>query len=232
LLAQSLINRTYFPYCSSKALKWSFRKANLLNELKSYAPDIACFQELEFSEDWKKALKELGYEGVTKPRGGKKQDGCGIFFKSHRFRLLETREIEFDKLAGNIAELHTLNVGQIVVLEFVDGEPGRTKNGLIVANHHLYYKPAFTGWKTLQACHTLREVATLRKQYPSFPAFVCGGKIARVFRAKASVLFFSRLPASLEKKTGTHCHPIPSIQSCKRRTSHPSSCLHSSFRGK
>lgn len=42
-------------------------------------------------------LNELGYEGVYKQRTHDKEDGCAIYFKSDKFKLVKSTTVEFFK---------------------------------------------------------------------------------------------------------------------------------------
>ena len=65
ILAQKLIQRKLYEYCSNKALKWSHRRANLLAEVRQLNADIMCLQELDMFDDfWSGHLRLLGYTGV------------------------------------------------------------------------------------------------------------------------------------------------------------------------
>jgi mRNA deadenylase 3'-5' endonuclease subunit Ccr4 len=108
VLAQHLINRTWYSYASAGALKWNTRKANLRTELSQLNADVVCLQECselypfllffvvafyiyicvcalfpliyERKTFWERTMHDLGYNSYYKQREGK-QDGCAVFFK-------------------------------------------------------------------------------------------------------------------------------------------------------
>lgn len=53
----------------------------------------------------------LGYQSVYKKRTGGKPDGCATFFKTSKFRLLESRPVEY-LVRGTL--LNRDNVGKIL----------------------------------------------------------------------------------------------------------------------
>lgn len=66
----------------SAVLAWEHRYPSLLQELKSFQPDVICLQEVQynhFAMQFEKDLATAGYQGVYKQRTGSKTDGCAIF---------------------------------------------------------------------------------------------------------------------------------------------------------
>lgn len=72
-----------------------------------------CFQEVDRFQDLEEELKLRGYNGIWKRRTGKAIDGCAIFWRASRFKLLHEESIEFNKFG--LRE----NVAQICVLELM-----------------------------------------------------------------------------------------------------------------
>jgi mRNA deadenylase 3'-5' endonuclease subunit Ccr4 len=65
MLAQSLVRRDLFTYCSKSSLKVAFRKENLLGELSHLRADIICMQEVDRSlmdTWWVPRLGAMGYK--------------------------------------------------------------------------------------------------------------------------------------------------------------------------
>lgn len=84
LLAQALVRRDMFPHASQKALRWKFRKQNLLQEFFDFGADLACLQEVDFWEEtYFPALTKAGYETVYYKNASKKH-GCAIVWKKSR----------------------------------------------------------------------------------------------------------------------------------------------------
>lgn len=73
-----------FPHASQKALRWKFRKQNLLQEFLAYGPDLACLQEVDFWEEvYLPALTKAGYE-TSYYKNEKKKHGCAIIWRKTR----------------------------------------------------------------------------------------------------------------------------------------------------
>jgi mRNA deadenylase 3'-5' endonuclease subunit Ccr4 len=81
VLAQSLIKRTWYPYCEKQTLTMKYRQECIMKELTYYLSDIICMQEVDYYEEWyQPQLQKLGYTTVyTKSEA--KQHGCMIAFK-------------------------------------------------------------------------------------------------------------------------------------------------------
>jgi CCR4-NOT transcription complex subunit 6 len=101
-LAEAYATPERHGYCPSWALKWNeYRKPRVLKELLEYSSDIICLQEVEVSA-YEDALKtemlNNGYKGYFKPKSRahiagidrQKVDGCCIFYKANKLRLLDT----------------------------------------------------------------------------------------------------------------------------------------------
>jgi CCR4-NOT transcription complex subunit 6 len=110
VLADAYVNAERYAYCPSWALKWDYRKKLIVQRVAEQNADIVCLQEVEtgqFAEFFKPELAALGYAGCFKPKsrahiaGANRPriDGCAIFYKSNRFRLVEQQLIEFQRLA-------------------------------------------------------------------------------------------------------------------------------------
>lgn len=85
LLAQALVRRDMFPHASQKALRWKFRKQNLLQEFFDFGADLACLQEVDFWEEtYFPALTKAGYETAYYKNASKKH-GCAIVWKKSRY---------------------------------------------------------------------------------------------------------------------------------------------------
>ncbi|ORX94389.1 Endonuclease/exonuclease/phosphatase [Basidiobolus meristosporus CBS 931.73] len=99
VLAQCLIKRTLFPYATKKALRWTHRKTNILNEILSHSPDILCLQELDKYEDFfGPELTKAGYEGRYHQKdGNSEKDGCAILWKKEKFSHLSHYKVIYDR---------------------------------------------------------------------------------------------------------------------------------------
>ncbi|KAI8362564.1 Endonuclease/exonuclease/phosphatase [Mortierella sp. GBAus27b] len=114
LLAQALVRRDMFPYASQKALRWKFRRQNLLQEFLDFKPDLACLQEVDFwDEFYLPALTKAGYETVFYKNANKKH-GCAIVWRQTRFEKVDQLTLEYDDIGQ--PTFRTGNIGLMVGL--------------------------------------------------------------------------------------------------------------------
>lgn len=81
--------------CPAWARSWHYREKRLLEEIIGYHADIVCLQEVElqyYSSCFKPELEEVGYAGTFKTKFNS-DEGCAIFFLSHRFKEVERHEV-------------------------------------------------------------------------------------------------------------------------------------------
>ena len=52
VLAQCYVNQIRFPYTAPYALKWRYRRVQLMKEVLSYNADILCLQECDNYREW------------------------------------------------------------------------------------------------------------------------------------------------------------------------------------
>ncbi|KAM7459447.1 hypothetical protein LguiA_036441 [Lonicera macranthoides] len=122
-----------------EAVKSSVRVEYLFHPAKS--EEVDRFQDLEVE------LKVRGYNGIWKMRTGDPVDGCAVFWRVSRFKLLHEESIEFSKLGLRD------NVAQICVFESMNqtqnhnrsasGIPGSAagSNKVVICNIHVLYNP-------------------------------------------------------------------------------------------
>jgi len=111
VLCDKYATRQIYGYCPSWALSWEYRKKGILDEIRQYAADIICLQEVETDQFYHFFLPELkqdGYDGVFSPKSRAKTmtvderkhvDGCAIFFRASKFSLVKESLIEFNQIA-------------------------------------------------------------------------------------------------------------------------------------
>lgn len=111
ILCSQYASKSLYSYCPNWALDWNYRRKAILQELVHYAADIISLQELEtdqFYNYFLPQLEMLGYSGVfacksrarTMAESKRKHvDGCAIFYKTSKFRLLSEHVIEFSQIA-------------------------------------------------------------------------------------------------------------------------------------
>ncbi|KAF9592025.1 hypothetical protein IFM89_011608 [Coptis chinensis] len=93
-------------------LKWEHRKRLICEELIGLDSDIICLQEVDKYNDLLKIMEEEGYVGTYKRRTGDTVDGCAMFWKADKFRLLEVECIEFKEfgLRDNVAQISVFEI--------------------------------------------------------------------------------------------------------------------------
>ncbi|KAJ1968336.1 RNA exonuclease ngl2 [Dispira parvispora] len=118
-LAQSLVRRDLFPYCSKAQLRWKYRKDRLLAEFLFYRPSIACFQEIDkefWQSEWAPLMASLNYHWHYYGYRAKKH-GCCIVWNAGKWRCDGYRCVDLDqsqKVQG--LTLPSDNVLQLAVL--------------------------------------------------------------------------------------------------------------------
>ena len=128
ILADLYATHEAFPTTPSWALKWQFRRQNLLKELVKYDADILCLQEMQsthYVEDVQPELDRRGYDSIFKQKtmsemftmaGDYAMDGCATFYKRSRFSLVKKYEVEFNKAAQSYAEQVSSNITAVLAV--------------------------------------------------------------------------------------------------------------------
>ncbi|XP_031373570.1 carbon catabolite repressor protein 4 homolog 6 isoform X2 [Punica granatum] len=159
-------------------LDWDWRKRNIIFELGLWSADIMCFQEVDRFQDLEEELKFRGYCGIWKMRTGDPVDGCAIFWRTSRFKLLHEEFIEFSKLGLRD------NVAQICVLELVSEDSSEDvgnapisstgSNKIVVCNIHVLYNPKRGEIKLGQIRVLLDSAHVVSKSWDNSPIVLCG----------------------------------------------------------
>ncbi|KAL0553298.1 hypothetical protein IC582_007188 [Cucumis melo] len=159
-------------------LDWEWRKNHILFELGLWSTDIMCFQEVDRFRDLEEALKDRGFNGIWKMRTGIPVDGCAIFWRVSRFKLLHEEFIEFNQLGLRD------NVAQICVLEQRSQDNGDNSvtppvstsnpNRVVVCNIHVLYNPRRGEIKLGQVRVLLEKAHTISKIWNNAPVVLCG----------------------------------------------------------
>jgi len=208
ILAEAYATPERHGYCPAWALKWNeYRKPRVIKELLEHNSDVICLQEVEVSayeEVLRVELGAKGYEGYFKAKSRAhiagidrtKVDGCCIFFKKNRLKLLETDNVEFQQFAlrrhemfrsesgpmgGYERLLSKDNISVFALLEFIDGKKGE-RNRFIVCNVHIHWDPEYCDVKMMQTQFLLEHARTLTntwkqkysKNGEDFPLIICG----------------------------------------------------------
>ncbi|CAF0807740.1 unnamed protein product [Adineta ricciae] len=199
ILCDKYATRHVYGYCPSWALKWDYRRKHILEELRSYSADIIALQvgeinEMETDQFHSFFLPELqkhGYDGVFSPKSRAKTmceqdrryvDGCAIFYRQSKFRLIKHYLVEFNQLAMSAANgtaCHDMmnrvmtkdNIGLVAFLEtkeeiyshtFSNGVlPTDHKQMLFVCTAHIHWDPEYCDVKVVQTLMLLSELKTI-----------------------------------------------------------------------
>lgn len=161
VLAQDLLECHPYLYKKhdSKALQWKYRSATLWKEIKDGDADVLCLQEVQAShiDSFYNRLKGLGYQGIFKTRSNGHTDGCAIFYKSDKFKLVDSTTVEYyqDYLpVGCILDRHNVAIVVRLALQNSSG----CENELVVATTHLLYNPRRHDVKLAQTQVLLAEL--------------------------------------------------------------------------
>ncbi|XP_057516337.1 carbon catabolite repressor protein 4 homolog 5 isoform X1 [Amaranthus tricolor] len=156
-----------------KYLNWDHRKLAIYKELAQYDPSIVCFQEVDRFNDLHDALKQDGFEGILKARTGDAQDGCAIFWKHKRFKLMHEESIEFQSFGLRN------NVAQFCVLKMNDDGLNSDRQmsnptTLLVGNIHVLFNPNRGDIKLGQVRLFLERAHILSKKWGGIPIVLAG----------------------------------------------------------
>jgi len=196
ILAQCLIKRDLFPYCTKAVLKLKTRVSKIIREiLVTHQPDIACLQEVDnYKEIYEPQFKKFGYDSVYHKKNETSLNGHGlcIIWKKNMFEKQLYKPIHFDQShlthPTNISPI-TNNVAQLIALQFKEDSSSSSSSppspspcssssplGVILTNHHLYWRPSAQFVKLRQCLVLLEELKEFSMELKkSWPTFICGG---------------------------------------------------------
>lgn len=173
-------HRYLYRNVSHKCLEWEWRKKRICEEIKSYDPNILCFQEVDQFNDLSISLQKDGFKGVHKARTGEACDGCSIFWKDEVFTLLHHEFIEFKSfgLRDNVAQFCVLQTNQFHSQSDVNIPTSGTPNtrSLVVGNIHLLFNPKRGDIKLGQIRLFLEKAHKLSEEWGKIP-IVLGGDL-------------------------------------------------------
>ncbi|KAL8537061.1 hypothetical protein ACS0TY_012297 [Phlomoides rotata] len=160
-------------------MDWNWRKRNIIFELGLWSADILCFQEVDRFPDIEAELRPRGYNGIWKMRTGDPVDGCAIFWRVSRFKLMHEESIEFNKLGLRD------NVAQICVFESVNAQNYKSgvstlstspasSNRVVVCNIHVLFNPKRGDIKLGQIRALLDRAHAVSKLWDDAPIVICG----------------------------------------------------------
>ncbi|CAF0732824.1 unnamed protein product [Adineta steineri] len=180
ILAQKLIedNESLYDDCQENNLKWNHRKERLLREILHQDADIVCLQEMQkehYKYDFRPKMSHHGYDSIYIKRSGDKSDGCCLFYKTDRLRLIDSKTVPFYQ--RNIQLLDRDNCGLIALFQPVTSKA--TSDDLFcVATTHLLFSPKRGDIKLAQIQYFLAEIDRLSMKNASlnsyYPIIICG----------------------------------------------------------
>ncbi|KAA0058059.1 carbon catabolite repressor protein 4-like protein 3 isoform X1 [Cucumis melo var. makuwa] len=217
-------HRGLYPNVPSPYLKWNHRKRVICEELLMWNPDIICLQEVDKYFDVSEIMEKAGYVGSYTRRTGDAIDGCAIFWKADKFRLIDEESIKFKMF--NLRD----NVAQLSVLEMFKANSRR----LLIGNIHVLYNPSRGDVKLGQIRYLLSRAEILSKKWSNLP-FVLAGDFNSTpesaiykFLSSSELNFMSYDRRELSGQSG--CHPAK-VLGVKKEVCTPFFCLGSQTKG-
>ncbi|KAI4350886.1 hypothetical protein L6164_005293 [Bauhinia variegata] len=194
-------------------LKWDRRKRVICEELFEWDSDIICLQEVDKYFDLSVILEKEGYEGSYKRRTGDSVDGCAMFWKTDKFRLLDEESIEFKGIGLRD------NVAQLLVFETFESDSRR----LIVGNIHVLYNPNRGEVKLGQIRFLLSKARMLSEKWGDAPVLLAGdfnstpqsGIYKFLSSSELNIMLYDRRELSGQKS----CHPAQVLGNKKETVS-------------
>ncbi|KAG9328623.1 hypothetical protein JZ751_006128 [Albula glossodonta] len=192
ILAQALgEGKDGFIQCPLDALNWAERKYLILEEILTYQADILCLQEVDhYFDTFQPVLNSLGYHSTFCPKPwspcldvehNNGPDGCALFFKCDRFKLLDSISLRLAALA--------LKTNQVAIVQTLQcrasGRP------LCVAVTHLKARSGWERLRSAQGSDLLQSLQTATGGADGIPLLVCGD-----FNAEPSEDVYRRFASS------------------------------------
>lgn len=235
ILASELAHkhRSLYPSVPIHLLNWSTRRRKVLYYLEICSPDIICLQEVDKFRDLEDDLALRGYAGLYKARTGEMPDGCAIFWRKERFKLLQERSFEFSMLGmrNNVAQLCVL---QLIVPGSATNEKssssvfrsdGQTQSyRLVVGNIHVLFNPKRGEIKLGQCRAFLEQVHNMSSIWHGAPVVIGGDFNSTPSSAVYKYLATSELDLSkLDRRYLSGLVPeVPRLNANKSRKEVPS----------
>ncbi|UJR28821.1 hypothetical protein I4U23_010045 [Adineta vaga] len=180
ILAQKLIedNPVLYEDCLDSNLHWHRRKERLLRELLKQDADIICLQEMQrehYKYDFRPKMIDYGYDSIYIKRSGDKSDGCCLFYRTDRLKLIDSKTVPFYQ--RNISLLDRDNCGLIALFQPLSSKA--TSDDLFcVATTHLLFSPKRGDIKLAQLQYFLAEIDRFALRTASlnsyYPIIICG----------------------------------------------------------
>ncbi|AET05304.1 putative poly(A)-specific ribonuclease [Medicago truncatula] len=148
----------------SRYINWNRRQKILSEELFEWNPDIICLQEVDMYVELSNILVKAGYAGSYKRRTGDTSDGCAMFWKADKFRLLDGESIQYKNIGLRD------NVAQLLVFEMSGSDSRR----LLVGNIHVLYNPNRGEVKLGQIRFLSSKAQSLSEKWGNAPVILAG----------------------------------------------------------
>ncbi|XP_057952567.1 carbon catabolite repressor protein 4 homolog 3-like isoform X2 [Malania oleifera] len=195
-------HRDLYSNVPSLYMKWNHRKQVICEELIGWNPDIICLQEVDKYFDLANIMIKAGYIGSYKRRTGNAVDGCAMFWKADKFRLLEGESIEFKGFGLRD------NVAQLSVFEVTCKAESRR---VLIGNLHVLYNPSRGDVKLGQIRLLSLKAHILSKKWGNVPVVLAGDfnstPQSAIYKflssSKLNILLYDRRKLSGQRS----CHP-------------------------
>jgi len=177
VLAESYGTPEQYAYCPSWALGWEFRQKKILDEIAISNADVVCLQEVEgqkYLDFFHPTLQQAGYASIFKPKSRARTrenwtavDGCAIFFRLSKLRLLEEHLIEYQSISldrfrdlkGDRSAFDRLMLKDNIALVGLFEIPRPSPTLVLIANTHIHWDPSNSDLKLMQVQFMLEELA-------------------------------------------------------------------------
>ncbi|CAI0470354.1 unnamed protein product [Linum tenue] len=174
-------HRDLYLEVPSAYLNWDYRRRLICEELTGYDCDVICLQEVDRYVDLLKVMQKAGYEGSYKRCTGDKVDGCAVFWKADKLRLLEGESIEFKQLGlrDNVAQIFVFESVISSILYMSDFLVYRQTSEaesrrIVIGNIHVIYRPSRGDVKLGQIRFLSSRAQYLSEKWGNVPVILTG----------------------------------------------------------
>ncbi|RDX80567.1 Carbon catabolite repressor protein 4-like 3 [Mucuna pruriens] len=162
----------------SRYINWDRRKRVICDELFGWDPDVICLQEVDKYFELSDIMVKAGYAGSYKRRTGDSVDGCAMFWKADKFRLLEGESIQFKDigLRDNVAQLSVFELVILCISNFILYRQmcESYSRRLLVGNIHVLYNPNKGEVKLGQIRFLSSRAQNLSEKWGNAPVVLAG----------------------------------------------------------
>lgn len=140
VLAHAYVKAERYPDVPSALFEREARERAIAERVRGLGADVVCLQEVErdMFASIAAALAESGYQGRFEKKGGSRPDGCALFFRGPRVRLLGTERLDYKDLHGT----NGAPSGHIALLGHFACDATRAgARELLVAGTHVRWAP-------------------------------------------------------------------------------------------